>query len=395
MSEFLIFGEPLESAVAQMQTVAREADIVCLMADHHKGYNMPIGGVAAYRDKVSPAGVGFDIACGNKAVRLDVCLEDIKADLPFYAACIWDRLSFGVGLKNSDPPDHPLFDDTAWDSVSFLRDNPQLKELARQQLGTIGSGNHYVDVFCDEDDIIWVGVHFGSRGLGHKIATEYITRAGANPNGDMDLPPALLDVNSRDGQEYIQAMHLAGRYAYAGRDWVCAEVARIIGASIADEVHNHHNFAWHENHGGEDYWVVRKGATPAAPGQRGFVGSTMGESSVILKGIDSEKSRASLYSTVHGAGRAMSRTEAAGKLIRKGEDRGKRTGGKIDMPAVRQQLAEDGIILMGAGADEAPDAYKRLGDVLHHHSDTIRVLHTLRPLIVCMAGEGEFDPYKD
>src|SRR5690606_6222621 len=130
---------------------------------------------------------------------------------------------------------------------------------ARAQLGTVGSGNHYVDVFRDEDDNVWIGVHFGSRGLGHRTASHFMKRAGDDLN-IMDEAPHTLDTRTKDGQDYIAAMTLAGMYAYAGRDWVCARVAEIIGGDIVDEVHNHHNFAWFEEHHGEWYWVVRKGA---------------------------------------------------------------------------------------------------------------------------------------
>jgi tRNA-splicing ligase RtcB (3'-phosphate/5'-hydroxy nucleic acid ligase) len=128
----------------------------------------------------------------------------------------------------------------------------------------------------------------------------------------MDVDPCVISAESDTGAQYIECMELAGRYAYAGRDWVCGKVARILGANILEEVHNHHNFAWRENHGGEDLWVVRKGATPAFPGQKGFVGGTMGENSVILQGIENDSAKHSLYSTVHGAGRVMGRMEAKG-----------------------------------------------------------------------------------
>ena len=154
----------------------------------------------------------------------------------------------------------------------------------RQQLGTVGSGNHYVDLFADEQDRVWIAVHFGSRGLGHKIATWFLDKAGAKDG--MDAAPCVIPSRSDLGEYYLERMHLAGAFAYAGRDWVCQCVARILGAEIVEEVHNHHNFAWREKHQGEDLWVVRKGATPAFPGQKGFVGGTMAETSVILEGVE-------------------------------------------------------------------------------------------------------------
>lgn len=407
--KILMFGTAEQGAIDQAQNCLNEAEYFCLMADNHKGYGMPVGGVAVYKGKISPAGVGFDIACGNKAVKLNVKYNDIKNDLPAIAQEIWDKVSFGIGRKNETKVEHDLFLDPAWDEVDFLRENPELKKKAQAQLGTIGSGNHYVDVFRDEEGFVWVGVHFGSRGLGHTIASHFMKLAGDNVN-IMDETPHCLDMESKDGKDYICSMELAGRYAYAGRDWVCQTVADIIArgpAVIADEVHNHHNFAWLENHNGEDYWVVRKGATPAFPGQRGFVGSSMGDDSVIIQGVDSENSKDAFYSTVHGAGRIMSRTMAAGKTKKEKVERTKpdgttyvftefkKIGGLIDMPSVREEIAGKGIILKGAGADEAPGVYKKLSEVLEHHKSTVEVLHTLTPLIVCMAGEDEFDPFKD
>lgn len=391
-----VLGEPVDQgALVQIKNCAVEADYVALMADHHKGYNMPIGGVAAYADKISVAGVGYDIACGNKAVRLNVTYDDIRDDLPRIADALWAALSFGVGRANDEPVDHALFDSPTWHDVAFLRTSQSPKVKARMQLGTIGSGNHYVDVFKDEQGRIWVGVHFGSRGLGHSIATEFIKLSGGNPTGNMDDPPTLLDANTPTGQDYLAAMSLAGEYAYAGRDWVCAKVASIIGAPIIEEVHNHHNFAWRETHFGEDLWVVRKGATPAAPGQKGFVGGSMGDQSVILEGVASENSAAILNSTVHGAGRVMSRTQAAGKSRWINGKKTRISSGLVNMDEVRTTLAGNGLILKGAGADEAPQVYKRLDEVLKCHQETVRILHRLDPLIVCMAGEDEVDPYKD
>ncbi len=205
----------------------------------------------------------------------------------------------------------------------------------------------------------------------------------------------LLDVHTDLGREYIAAMQLAGDYAYAGRDWVCAEVARILWADIIDEVHNHHNYAWREQHAGVDLWVVRKGATPAWPGQRGFVGGTMGENSVILQGAQSELSAAALYSTVHGAGRVMSRTEAAGKCKWQGGQKVRVSEGKVSQHMMDSWLADANVELRGGGCDESPHAYKRLTDVLAAQGDTVEIIHQLKPLGVAMAGVDVYDPYKD
>lgn len=415
-----VFGEPIANAVEQIVNCRQEAAHVALMADHHLGYAVPIGGVVAYEGRVSPSGVGYDIACGNKAVLLDAHADDVRRDIGRIMDEVYDCLSFGIGRKNDEDVDHPLFyDDPAWD----IEVAAELKDKARAQLGTIGSGNHYVDLFVDERERVWVGVHFGSRGLGHKLATHFV-KAGGGQDG-IHVAPVLLRDDEPLGQEYIACMELAGRYAYAGRDWVCERIARLLGAAILDEVHNHHNFAWKETHGGQDLWVVRKGATPAFPGQRGFVGGSMGDVSVILEGVDSAESEVALYSTVHGAGRVLSRTAAAGKVRRrwtcprcvwvqppgthKPDDSACPSCGHVGLKKRPVQVQEgqvtqammmewvraQGVELRGAGTDEAPHCYKRLPEVLAYHRETVRILHTLTPIGVAMAGANEFDPFKD
>jgi tRNA-splicing ligase RtcB (3'-phosphate/5'-hydroxy nucleic acid ligase) len=384
-----VWGDPQDNAVDQILTCARQAEAAALMADHHLGYAVPIGGVVAYGDKISPSGVGFDIACGNKAVRLDIPADEVKRNISTIMDDIWRTLSFGVGLKNNQRVDHELFDDPAW-QIPIAR---QHKTMAQEQLGTIGSGNHYVDIFEDELGQIWIGVHFGSRGLGHRLATHFI-KAGGGKDG-INVDPVLLSVDSQLGQEYLACMHLGGRYAYAGRDWVAARVAKLMGATILQEVHNHHNFAWQEEHNGEKLWVVRKGATPAFPGQLSFVGGSMGDISVILEGVESDESRKALYSTVHGAGRVMSRTQAAGRVRWKKGRQIQIKEGEISRKMMMDWVNEVGVELRGAGTDESPHCYKRLPEVLAHHEGTVRIVHTLRPLGVAMAGAEEVDPYKD
>ncbi len=391
-----VWGEPLDNAVRQIVNCARSAEHTALMADHHLGYSMPIGGVAAYRDAVSPSGVGYDISCGNKAVLLDADPDLVTSEIAAVMDEIWETLSFGIGRKNDEPVEHELFrDDPAWDIEVAGR----LKSLAQGQLGTIGSGNHYVDLFLDEERRVWCGVHFGSRGLGHKLATHFI-RAGGGREG-IDVDPVLLGTGSQLGQEYVACMKLAGRYAYAGRDWVCAKVASLLRCNILDEVHNHHNFAWEEEHFGEELWVVRKGATPAFPGQRGFIGGSMGDISVIVEGVDGEESARSMYSTVHGAGRVMSRTAAAGKRRwkrarrRAGKKQRKAEGGAVSRQMMMEWVSREGVELRGAGTDESPHCYKRLPEVLEYHSAGIRILHTLKPIGVAMAGAEEYDPFRD
>jgi len=383
-----IFGQHDEATIEQLKRCAaaeRNAPAV-LCADGHLGYSMPIGGVVGYRDHVSPSGVGYDIACGNLAIRTNLPAADLApSDYVRIANAIQRRISFGMGRRNDDPVrDHPVFDAIAQSPVAGQR---RLLGLAREQLGTVGGGNHYVDVLEDEAGQLWVGIHFGSRGFGHKTATGFLNIAAGRPfdahsrqGAEMHAPPALLALAAPAGQDYIAAMTVAGDYAYAGREAVGSAVLDILGAHETDRVHNHHNFAWKERHGGGEYWVVRKGATPAFPGQRGFIGGSMDDIAVIVHGVESGQSAAALYSTVHGAGRVMSRRQA------------KKT---VDFRSVQDRLRTQGTVLRGAGADEAPEVYRKLEDVLAPHAATIAIEHTLRPRIVVMAGPHERDPYKD
>jgi tRNA-splicing ligase RtcB (3'-phosphate/5'-hydroxy nucleic acid ligase) len=405
MPNVAVFGEHDAKTLAQLKDVASRAERAALMADGHLGYVMPIGGVAAYKDKVSVVGVGFDIACGNAAIRTDLTFEknlDVIARLPSIADEIHDEVSFGTGRKNradDAPVDHALFESPSWDAIPRHACDG-LRAKARSQLGTVGSGNHYVDVFVDETGTLWVGVHFGSRGFGHTVASGFLALAqGAKWGARVPEREALLPLEMPLGQDYWALMTLAGEYAYAGREWVARKVVSILGGREMELVHNHHNFAWREQHDGQSVVVVRKGATPAFPGQKGFIGGSMGDDAVVVQGTlasDSGTRRLqhdAMYSTVHGAGRVMSRTQAAGK-------RNWRTGlvlqpGVVSPEMMQNWIREKGVILRGGGLDESPHVYRRLPDVLAAQKGTIEVLHTLRPLVVVMAGPDQFDPYKD
>src|SRR5437667_12548192 len=207
----VIFGQHDEATIKQIETcLAAGGDKAVLCADGHKGYAQPIGGVVAYKDKVSISGVGFDIACGNLAIRTDATEADIKPKMDAIMDDVVRNISFGVGRTNKNKVDHDLFDDEAWN----IREIGQLKHMAHEQLGTVGSGNHYVDVFADEAGIVWVGVHFGSRGFGFGVAHGFLA-LGQNRAWGERVPEqeALLDVATPVGDAYWQLMNLAGRYA--------------------------------------------------------------------------------------------------------------------------------------------------------------------------------------
>lgn len=376
-SPLKVFGQHDEATIAQMRNCMAVGNVVAgvICADGHLGYAQPVGGVIAYEKQISISGVGFDIGCGNMAVRLDTPFSAIEDRIGPIIKDVSRIISFGVGRTNEERVEHQLFDDAeAWRTS----DMEAYRQKAGAQLGTVGSGNHYVDLMRDQDGLVWIGVHFGSRGLGHTSATRYLKAAGGKDG--MNVPPAVIDEDSELGRRYIAAMELAGRYSYAGREWVIERVRKIIGGNVTDMVHNHHNYAWREKHDGRDLWVVRKGATPAFPGQRGFVGGSMGDDAVIIEGVDNPQARASLYSSIHGAGRLFGRKEAKRRFARAQMD---------------EWLQQRGVTLIGADLDESPMAYRRLPEVLAHHAGTVKVLHTLRPFAVAMAGEGEFDPFKD
>lgn len=441
--DLTIFGQHEQKVVDQLARCVQqeEGSIGVLCADGHFGYSAPIGGVIAYRDHVSPAAVGFDIGCGNLATATSLHVNgDFKKALPGLMDRIFSEVSFGMGRRDGTSADHPVID-----KIRHAEFEPQRKliDTAAKQLGTVGAGNHYVDLFADETGRVWIGVHFGSRGFGHKTASGFLAMAKGGSfhdrgaEGEMDAPPDVIHVASGLGHAYIAAMQLAGDYARAGREVVVKQVLDILGAQpFGEAVHNHHNFAWREEHHGEWFWVTRKGATPAFPGQKGFVGATMGEPAVILEGSAYPSNHvqvSALFSTVHGAGRAMSRTAAAGKSrkrwtcksrdcewtqqpgeagLSQGESANEtpcpRCGyvgltkrwvremeGVIDWRAAMDDLRAKGIELRGANAEEAPGAYKRLDEVLAYHEGTIKILHTLTPLGVAMAPGDTRDPYKD
>jgi tRNA-splicing ligase RtcB len=393
--EFFQFGEHEANTLQQMKNVMQHAECGVLCADGHLGYVMPVGGVAAYKDQVSVVGVGFDIGCGNMAIRLNCKANDLS--VAHVLNTIEANISFGIGQSNPNSPrDHGVFDDDRWAAYESPNLIESLKKLGRDQLGTVGSGNHYVDYFSDENGDAWLGVHFGSRGLGHKTASGFLNLSQGKPWEDRAKEiEVLLDVNSDLGERYMMAMSIAGDYAMVGREWVCATLAKALDVKVAETVHNHHNFAWRERHDNCDYIVIRKGATPLFPGQRGFVGGSMGDDAVILEGVDSELAQQSLYSTIHGAGRVMSRREAAGKYKGWGKKRRKISDGKVSRQMLNNWLREKNVQLRGGGLDESPHVYRRLSNVIAHHKGTFKLIHTLRPLGVVMAGENEFDPYRD
>ena len=355
-----------------------------LMPDAHVGYGLPIGGVLATEDAVIPYAVGVDIACRMKMTVLDLPLTALSDEQARLTAAIERETRFGVGAVFQKRRQHEVMD-ADWRASRVTAD---LKDRAWAQLGTSGSGNHFVEfgtltvtdaaVGLEPGQYLALLSHSGSRGTGAQIAQHYSKVARqAHP----ELPQALsqlawLDLASEAGQEYWAAMELMGRYAAANHALIHAHVARALGAEVRLDIENHHNFAWRERHvlpdGSEREVIVhRKGATPAGAGTLGIIPGSMGTPGYVVRG---KGSAASLQSASHGAGRRMSRTEA------------KKTFNWAD---TQRFLRERGVTLISAGLDEVPMAYKDIDTVMAAQRDLVEPLARFEPRLVKMARSGE------
>jgi tRNA-splicing ligase RtcB len=384
---YRIWGANLEpDAVQQLKNACQLPVAVsgALMPDAHVGYGLPIGGVLATRDAVIPYAVGVDIACRMKMTVLDLPLTALADDQPRLARAIEKETRFGIGATFHSRRHHEVMD-ADWKVTTLTA---QLKDRAWAQLGTSGSGNHFVEF--GELTVLGGGValapgsylallsHSGSRGTGAQVAQHYSAVARRlHP----ELPQALahlswLDLASEPGQEYWAAMELMGRYAAANHALIHAHIARALGADVLLDLENHHNFAWRERHrlpdGSEAEVIVhRKGATPAGTGVLGIIPGSMGTPGYVVRG---RGVAASLNSAAHGAGRRMSRKKAKQTLSWK---------------SANQLLRERGVTLLSAGPDEVPMAYKDIDEVMAAQRDLVEPLARFEPRLVKMAGGGE------
>jgi tRNA-splicing ligase RtcB len=370
-------------ALAQMDNALRLPVSVAgaLMPDAHVGYGLPIGGVLATEGAVIPYAVGVDIAC---RMRLSVYeLSPIVLDqkpVQFEKALL-SQTRFGMGAKweRNQLPEHPVLDDDDWDELPLLR---HLKDTAQNQLGTSGTGNHFVEwgtlELTSELGNLAPGTylallsHSGSRGVGYKIAEHYSKLAmELHPNLDKAARHlAWLDLDADAGREYWLAMELAGRFASANHWVIHHRVADAAGLKEAASVENHHNFAWRERlPDGRSAIVHRKGATPAGPGVLGVIPGSMGDAGFVVRGRGLPES---LNSAAHGAGRQMSRKQAINTIAKRDRD---------------AYLRERGVTLLGGGLDESPQAYKRIGDIIAAQSDLVEIVGKFTPRIVRMAEE--------
>lgn len=350
-----------------------------LMPDAHVGYGLPIGGVLAARNAVIPYAVGVDIACRMKLTVLDLPLRELEERRDRFKRAIETETRFGVGAEFRERRTHAVLDED-WSVSPVTR---SLKDRAWAQLGTSGSGNHFVEfgIFrLDRDDLgltagryVALLSHSGSRGTGAQVCEHY-SRLAMRGRPELAKPMrrlAWLDLESQEGREYWEAMQLMGRYASAHHALIHEALVRRLGAGVRLVVENHHNFAWKEVHDGEELIVHRKGATPAARGEIGMIPGSMAAPGFVVRGLGNP---GSLNSCSHGAGRAMSRTAARARF---------------DWSDMKRALAEPGVELISAGLDEAPMAYKDIHAVMAAQSDLVEVVARFDPKLVKMAPGGE------
>ncbi len=350
---------------------------IALMPDCHQGYGMPIGGVLAADRVVVPNAVGVDIGCGMCAVSTSlgptntVCdsLHSVIADIGGIVPTGFNHQKTPQGWEGfNDTPDIPIIE--------------QEIESARYQLGTLGGGNHFIEIQKSNYGYVWIMLHSGSRNFGYRIAKEYHERAKRHcerwfsniPHKDL----AFLPIEERDAKEYLGAMNYALRFAEANRNLMMERIKSVFldtfpGVSFGDPVNIHHNYAAWENHYGKNVLVHRKGATSARKEQLGIIPGSQGTKSYIVEGLGNPES---FMSCSHGAGRKMGRAQARRELSIEGEV---------------QRLNDKGIIHAietQADLDEAPGAYKDIDTVMQNQADLVKIVVELEPLAVIKAREG-------
>jgi tRNA-splicing ligase RtcB len=380
------WGEGLEhEAVMQMEKACLLPVSVAgaLMPDAHVGYGLPIGGVLATENAVIPYAVGVDIACRMKMTVLDIPVRDLERKQDRLTRAIETETRFGVGASFKERRSHNVLD-ADWTISPITQQN---KDRAWSQLGTSGSGNHFVEfgLFTAHSKIndlepgtyLALLSHSGSRGTGAAVCDYYSKIAFPQ---FADLPSELkrlawLSLDSQEGQEYWNAMELMGQYAAANHACIHHHIAENLGAQVLLDLENHHNFAWKEKHvidGVEREVIVhRKGATPAGAGVLGIIPGSMASPGFVVSGRGNAES---LHSAAHGAGRAMSRKAA---------------NAKFNWKDVNRLLRERGVTLISAGLDEVPMAYKNIREVMAAQSDLVTVLGQFDPKLVKMAPSGE------
>jgi tRNA-splicing ligase RtcB len=378
--DFCVFGQENieQGAFDQMKVAARlpVSRAGALMPDAHSGYGLPIGGVLATENAVIPYGVGVDIGCRMCLSVFDIPAGELTNRENFYQRELIEATLFGAGREFKETADHQVLDNPAFNEIPLLK-NLQMK--AAKQLGSSGSGNHFVEwgivEISDPENALKVPVgkyvallsHSGSRGLGATVAGHYTRIAKEKtllPKEAVNL--AWLDLDTQEGMEYWIAMNLAGDYASACHDEIHRKLAKALNLSPIARVENHHNFAWKEMVDGRELIVHRKGATPAGKDVMGIIPGSMTAPGFIVSG---KGEAASLSSASHGAGRKMSRTKAMNS---------------VTQAALKEMLKKHGVKLLGGGLDEAPHAYKDIHAVMSAQTNLVNVEGIFYPKIVKM-----------
>jgi tRNA-splicing ligase RtcB len=380
VQDYSVFGRQhiMDNTFKQMDMAMRLPIAVkgALMPDAHQGYGLPIGGVLATKNSVIPYGVGLDIGCRMSLSIYDIHPDYLKRHAYQFKMALKEKTNFGIGGLLNITQEHEVLDRSEFGETEMLR---QLHGKAVRQLGTSGSGNHFVEfgiVNLQEGNELgfeageYVGLlsHSGSRGLGATLAKHYTQIAMDTcllPRQAQHL--AWLDLNSEAGQEYWLSMNLAGDYAKACHDQIHHHLSKTMGIKPIVNIENHHNFAWKEiQENGEEWIVHRKGATPAAKGELGIIPASMANAGYIVRG---KGNPLSLNSASHGAGRKMSR---------------KATKESYTGSEMRKVLNREEVTLIGGGIDEAPIAYKDIEQVMASQQDLVDVIGTFMPKIVRM-----------
>lgn len=380
------WGEKDDPASIQQMRDACELPVSvqgALMPDNHLGYGLPIGGVLATYNSVIPYGVGVDIACRMMCTITDLPVK-LLADAysptvdPLIRA-ITAGTVFGVGGTQKVKPTHPVMD-MDWNITSVTR---AMRDKAWNQLGTSGSGNHFVEfgivtlqqpeLGLEAGQYVALLSHSGSRGAGAAVCKTYSDIAMSRLPREFERFKNLswLSLDSEAGQEYWQAMNLMGEYASANHHTIHERVLELAGAESLVVIENHHNFAWKEEHGGQELIVHRKGATPAGEGVLGVIPGSMADPAFIVRGKGKESS---LRSASHGAGRRMSRTQAIKTL---------------NWPRWKAQLKERGVRVLSCGLDEVPEVYKSIHEVMEHQRDLVEIVARFDPKLVKMSDDGK------
>jgi tRNA-splicing ligase RtcB len=369
------------TSITQMENACRLPVSVAgaLMPDAHTGYGLPIGGVLATRNAVIPYAVGMDIACRMKMTVLDMPVSKIRGEEGFLKNILERETRFGVGAEFKKRKEHAVLEKD-WSISPVTRQN---RDRAWKQLGTSGSGNHFVEfgtlslerneLGLEAGTYVALLSHSGSRGSGGSVAQHYSRLAmRLHPELPRELQHlAWFDLESDLGGEYWAAMELMGLYAAANHDLIHRAIVGNLKARVLLDIENHHNFAWRETHFGEELIVHRKGATPAGKGVLGIIPGSMATPGYVCRG---KGSRDSMNSAAHGAGRAMSR---------------KATIHSFTWNQARKLLEERGVVLISAGLDEVPMGYKNIDRVMAAQADLVDILARFDPKLVKMAPAGE------